>query len=40
MDVKIMAITAWKILKREGISQEGRATMEPFMGSGSDIGKC
>ena len=33
LDLRIMAITLWKILKREGISQPGRATMEEFMGS-------
>jgi lipopolysaccharide/colanic/teichoic acid biosynthesis glycosyltransferase len=33
IDVKILLITVWKTLKREGISQEGRATMEEFMGS-------
>jgi len=25
-------LTLWKILKREGISQPGQATMEEFMG--------
>jgi len=34
LDVKIIALTAWKILKREGISQPGQATMEEFMGTG------
>lgn len=33
LDLRIMAITLWKILKREGISQSGRATMEEFRGS-------
>ncbi len=32
LDVKIIALTAWKILKREGISQPGQATMEEFRG--------
>jgi lipopolysaccharide/colanic/teichoic acid biosynthesis glycosyltransferase len=32
LDLKIIALTAWKILKREGISQAGQATMEEFMG--------
>ena len=35
LDLKIIALTAWKILKREGISQPGQATMEEFMGSHS-----
>jgi len=33
LDLKILALTLWKILKREGISQPGQATMEEFMGS-------
>ena len=32
-DVKIILATLWKAVKREGISQEGEATMEVFMGS-------
>lgn len=34
LDLKIILMTIWKILKREGISQPGQATMEEFMGSG------
>jgi len=30
LDLKIIALTVWKILKREGISQPGHATMEEF----------
>jgi lipopolysaccharide/colanic/teichoic acid biosynthesis glycosyltransferase len=30
LDLKIIAITIWKILKREGISQQGHATAEEF----------
>jgi sugar transferase EpsL len=30
LDIRIIGMTAWKILKREGISQEGQATMEEF----------
>lgn len=33
LDVRIIALTVWKILKREGISQPGQATMEEFWGS-------
>jgi len=33
VDLKIMALTIWKILRREGISQPGQATAEEFMGS-------
>lgn len=36
LDVKILLITLWKVIKREGISQEGHATAEEFMGSGND----
>jgi sugar transferase EpsL len=32
LDFRIIALTIWKILKREGISQPGQATMEEFMG--------
>jgi len=32
LDIKIIGLTIWKILKREGISQAGQATMEEFMG--------
>jgi lipopolysaccharide/colanic/teichoic acid biosynthesis glycosyltransferase len=32
LDVRIIAMTIWKILKREGISQPGQATAEEFMG--------
>jgi len=30
LDLKIIGMTVWKILKREGISQEGQATAEEF----------
>jgi sugar transferase EpsL len=33
LDVKILLLTLWKILLREGISQPGHATAEEFMGS-------
>ena len=32
-DLKIILLTLLKVLKREGISAEGQATMEPFRGS-------
>lgn len=35
LDLKILALTVWKILRREGISQAGRATMDKFQGSTS-----
>ena len=34
LDLKIIALTIWKIFTREGISQPGQATAEEFMGSG------
>jgi len=34
LDLKIIALTVWKVLAREGISQPGQATMEEFMGAG------
>jgi sugar transferase EpsL len=33
LDFKIILLTIWKILKREGISQPGHATMEEFKGT-------
>lgn len=33
LDIKIITMTIWKILKREGINQTGQATMTEFMGS-------
>jgi lipopolysaccharide/colanic/teichoic acid biosynthesis glycosyltransferase len=32
LDVRILLLTLWKVLKREGISQPGQATAEEFMG--------
>jgi len=32
LDLKIYALTLWKILKREGINQPGHSTMEEFRG--------
>lgn len=32
LDMKIIAMTFWKILKRDGISHPGQATMEEFKG--------
>ncbi len=32
LDLKIIALTLWKIIKREGISQPGQVTMEEFKG--------
>ena len=36
LDIKILLITFWKAIKREGISQPGQATAEEFMGSAGD----
>lgn len=33
LDIKILLLTFWKVLKREGISQPGFATAEEFMGN-------
>lgn len=38
-DVKIILTTIRKAIKREGISQEGEATMTAFMGSPDPVGK-
>lgn len=32
LDLKIIVLTVWKVLRREGISQDGFATMPEFMG--------
>ena len=32
VDIKIIFITIYKVFRRDGISQEGQATMEPFNG--------
>lgn len=34
LDLKIIGLTAWKIIKSEGINQPGQATMEKFQGTG------
>ena len=33
LDLKIIATTAWKVLKRDGINQSEEVTSEPFMGN-------
>jgi lipopolysaccharide/colanic/teichoic acid biosynthesis glycosyltransferase len=33
LDIKILFLTLWKVLKREGINQPGQATMEEFYGN-------
>ncbi len=37
LDIRILLLTLWKVLKREGISQPGHATAEEFMGGESII---
>jgi lipopolysaccharide/colanic/teichoic acid biosynthesis glycosyltransferase len=39
LDVKILALTFWKTLRRDGISAAGQATMHEFQGSpsGSEV---
>jgi sugar transferase EpsL len=32
LDIKILVLTVWKVIRREGISQEGHATAAEFMG--------
>ena len=36
LDMKIILMTIWKILKREGINQPGKATMEEFRGGSNE----
>jgi sugar transferase EpsL len=33
LDIKILVVTIWKTLRREGISEPGHATAKEFMGS-------
>ncbi len=33
LDIKILLLTIWKVLRGEGISHQGQATMTEFMGS-------
>jgi sugar transferase EpsL len=33
LDIRILALTLWKVVSREGISQEGHVTMEKFNGN-------
>jgi lipopolysaccharide/colanic/teichoic acid biosynthesis glycosyltransferase len=33
LDLKILILTIWKVLHREGISQDGHATIEDFQGN-------
>ncbi len=35
LDLRILGITVWKVLKGEGISADGSATMPEFMGTGT-----
>jgi sugar transferase EpsL len=35
LDLKILILTAWKVVRREGIEQPGHATMREFTGPGS-----
>ena len=35
LDLKIIALTLWKIVRRDDINQPGRATIEPFTGKQS-----
>jgi hypothetical protein len=32
LDLKVLALTIWRVLSRQGISHPGVATMEPFAG--------
>jgi len=32
LDLRILAMTVWKVLRRDGVSQEGHVTMEQFKG--------
>ncbi len=38
LDMKILLLTIWKVLLREGISQPGHVTMEEFKGNNRHVG--
>jgi sugar transferase EpsL len=38
LDARIIGLTLWKIVKREGVNQPGQATAEEFQGSRSAAG--
>lgn len=40
LDFKVLLLTAWKVLKREGVSAEGYATMPKFTGKRNVAGKA
>lgn len=37
LDLKILLLTVWQVLRQEGISQEGQVTSEEFMGNTSQV---
>jgi lipopolysaccharide/colanic/teichoic acid biosynthesis glycosyltransferase len=37
LDMRIILMTLWKVLKREGISQQGQATVEYFQGNAETL---
>lgn len=39
LDIKILALTVWKVLTREGISRPGHATAPEFMGNDEGAGE-
>ncbi len=39
LDMKILALTVWKVIRREGISQPGHATAPEFMGNQTEAGR-
>jgi sugar transferase EpsL len=39
LDIKILLLTIWKVLRREGISQPGHATAEEFRGNSNSAPK-
>jgi sugar transferase EpsL len=40
LDLKIIATTAWKVLKRDGINQSDRVSSEPFLGNADNVQSC
>jgi hypothetical protein len=37
LDLRVLALTAWRVMRPHGIANAGHATMPEFMGTGSTL---
>jgi lipopolysaccharide/colanic/teichoic acid biosynthesis glycosyltransferase len=37
LDLRILGLTLWKVIRREGISENGHVTMSEFLGSADEL---